>query len=369
MAESIKEICPNNDILLCRVSADTFVWLYNYTRAVARCINPFEQYQANYLTRSDISLEYHVGRYRIPQGYADVDDIYEKTNYVHSFAKKTSKKNSVIDYDEDVQRIRKNNRLIESKMEKALNNHDFKVYLQPKYTCDGTSIAGAEALVRWIDPEAGAMIFPGDFVPLFEQNGFVVRLDLYMFEETCKIIADWKARGLPIVPVSVNFSRLHFLGDGLADALAEIVKRYGVEPEHLEVEITENALSSNHENISRVITRLRELGFKLSMDDFSSQHSSMSFLAYVDFDVVKLDRAFVEPIADNNRCRLLVSGVIDALKKLEISVVAEGIETQAQVVELTRMNCDMIQGYVFARPLPVDEFNELLALSGTTEMH
>lgn len=254
---------------------------------------------------------------------------------------------------------------LEDHMEQALEDHEFKVYLQPKYSVDGNTVAGAEALVRWISPTLG-FVSPGDFIPLFEKNRFVKKLDIYMLDSVCKMQKEWIDAGRKIVPISVNISRVHISESCLVDDILRIVDSYELPHSIIELELTESAFFDNKAVLLDTIARLRTLGFPVSMDDFGSGFSSLNSLKDLDLDIIKLDGEFFKYKENAHRGKTIVRDTIQMAKDLDIKIVAEGIETKDQVEMLDKMGCDLIQGYYFAKPMPVDEYEKLM--DGTLPM-
>lgn len=246
---------------------------------------------------------------------------------------------------------------VENDMERALVNKEFKVYLQPKYSTDEEVLSGAEALVRWIHPTEG-FVAPYKFIPIFEKNGFITKLDDYMISETARIQSEWYKAGKKIVPVSVNVSRVHFLMDDLAGHIARLVDKYELPHEYIELELTESAFFDDKDTLLKTVNEMKSLGFKVSMDDFGSGYSSLNSLKELPLDVIKLDAEFFRGTDDFDRANLIVSRTIDLAKQLGMSIVAEGIETREQVDFLKVQKCDLIQGYYFAKPMPIDEFEK-----------
>ncbi|WP_195268119.1 EAL domain-containing protein [Eubacterium sp. 1001713B170207_170306_E7] len=248
---------------------------------------------------------------------------------------------------------------MENRMQDALKNGEFVVYLQPKLSLKDDKISGAEALVRWLDPERG-LIPPDEFIPFFEKNRFIVEVDLYVFEQVCILLRRWLDRGLTPVPVSVNMSRAHLAHADFLDAYEAIRKKYGVPPELLEIELTETLVFTSPDVLFQVIDQIHRRGYRCSMDDFGSGYSSLNLLKDLQMDTLKLDRAFfTSQNADNPRERDVVTSVIDLAEKLSMSTVAEGVETPDQAEFLKESRCDMLQGYVFSRPVPIPEFEKL----------
>ena len=248
-------------------------------------------------------------------------------------------------------------RRIEDDMEKALENHEFQVYLQPKYSTKGEKLSAAEALVRWIHPVLG-FISPGKFIPIFERNGFILQLDDYMLNSIAHLQSAWMSQGKKLVPISVNVSRAHFAEENLAEHICSIVDKFKVPHEYIELELTESAFFDDKNVLLTTVRKLKDFGFKVSMDDFGAGYSSLNSLKELPLDIIKLDAEFFRSIDDIDRSNLIVSQTISLAKKLGMEIVAEGIETREQVEFLAKQNCDLIQGFYFSKPLPVSEFEE-----------
>lgn len=248
-------------------------------------------------------------------------------------------------------------RRIENDMERALENHEFQLFLQPKYSTKGEKLAAAEALVRWIHPELG-FISPGKFIPLFETNGFILKLDDYMLNAVAMRQAAWMKQGKQLVPISVNVSRAHFTEEDLAEHICQIVDEYKVPHEFIELELTESAFFDDKAILLNTVKKLKDYGFMVSMDDFGAGYSSLNSLKELPLDIIKLDAEFFRNINDIDRANLIVGDTITLAKKLGMKIVAEGIETREQVDFLANQDCDLIQGFYFAKPLPVNEFEK-----------
>lgn len=249
---------------------------------------------------------------------------------------------------------------ITESMETALAEGQFSVYLQPKYWLQDNTMAGAEALARWIHPELGFMN-PGEFIPLFEKNGFITKLDRYVWEQTCKKLQQWRQEGYPDIPVSVNVSRADVYQEDLPETMSKLVAQYGVEPRQLHLELTESAYTENPNQIIAVVDELRSRGFVIEMDDFGSGYSSLNMLNQVHFDILKLDMKFIQTETAKPGEMSIMRFVVNLAKWLNLSTVAEGVETKAQLERLRDVGCDYAQGYYFSRPLPIPEFEKLLA--------
>ncbi|MEL4860724.1 EAL domain-containing protein [Pseudoflavonifractor phocaeensis] len=245
-------------------------------------------------------------------------------------------------------------------MEPALAAGQFEIYLQPKYRIADRQMVGAEALVRWNHPKWGLQS-PAAFIPLFERNGFITGLDQYVWDRACAVLRDWRERGLPSVPISVNVSRADIYNMDLAGILTGLLQRHGLPPSSLHLEITESAYTENPQQIIDTVSQLRRLGFVIEMDDFGSGYSSLHMLHKMPVDILKLDMKFIqsEPVTPVNQ--EIMKFVINLAHLMKLGVVAEGVETAEQLERLRVIGCECVQGYYFAQPMPVGEFERLLA--------
>lgn len=262
-------------------------------------------------------------------------------------------------YDDNMREKMLREKAITDCMETALAENQFVVYYQPKVNLEDNSLAGAEALVRWINPEWGFMN-PGEFIPLFEKNGFISQLDEYVWESVCRQLKAWKDQGLPIIPVSVNVSRIDIFHSHLVERFQDMLERYDLNPYYLHLEITESAYTEHPEQIIETVNRLRHLGFVIEMDDFGSGYSSLNILSQMSLDVLKLDLKFIQNELARPTEKSLIEDVIKMAHKLDLTVVAEGVETRDQEKRLQIAGCDVGQGYLFSRPIPEEEFEQML---------
>ena len=256
---------------------------------------------------------------------------------------------------------------LERRMESALANEEFKVYFQPKYEVDSGEIVGAEALVRWDSPESGFMS-PAKFIPLFEQNGFIINLDQFVFETVCKNMRDWIDAGIKVVPVSINVSRLQFYRLDFVKRYTKIKEKYDIPDGLLELEFTESIVFENLEILKKIVMSLKKVGFSCSIDDFGSGYSSLNILKNLPMDTLKLDRLFFKDSENLDRDKALISSVVTMSRALSMKTVAEGIENWAQVSFLKEIGCDIIQGYVYSEPIPHSRFTTLLEGNRRKEM-
>ncbi|MBR4554730.1 MAG: EAL domain-containing protein [Ruminococcus sp.] len=255
-------------------------------------------------------------------------------------------------------------------MDKALEEKQFKVFYQPKYNISGDRpvLASAEALVRWFHPEFG-MVSPGEFISVFENNGLIHKLDRYVWNEAASQIRLWKEKFGMTVPVSVNVSRVDIFDPLLGDKLCGITEQNGLEHEKLLLEITESAYTDNSQQIADTVSLLRDRGFKIEMDDFGCGYSSLNMLTSLPIDALKLDMKFIKNIASSRKDLRLVEIMLDIAKLLEVPVIAEGVETKEQLELLKNIGCDIIQGYYFSKPVPADEFEELIRAELKEDTH
>lgn len=263
--------------------------------------------------------------------------------------------NPIAFYDEEIHEKARKKIEIESQMHAALANGEFHMYLQPKYYLGDQTLHSAEALVRWCS-EDGVMHYPDEFIPVFEENGFITELDMYMLEEACKKVSCWMKQGYQVRPISVNQSRVFFYDDEYLDKFHDIVDRYQIEPSLIILEVTESVAMSNLDQVKMVIKKLHKMGFTISMDDFGSGYSSLNTLKDLDIAELKLDREFLSEQSTSPKGKVVVESIIRLARELSITTVAEGIENERQLEFLRSISCDIGQGFYFARPMPVDAF-------------
>lgn len=261
-------------------------------------------------------------------------------------------------YDENLKSDLETVRRIESNMHRALEEEQFKVYYQPKHDAKTGNLVGAEALIRWIHPEYGFMN-PGEFIPIFEGNGFVKEVDGYVWQRTCKNIKRWDSMGLKAVPISVNASKLDFHIDNLVSHMNQAADEAGIDRDRLHVEVTESLMENNEQQLIKILNELRDSGYKIELDDFGSGFASINTLSALPIDIVKLDMSFVRQIQNDKRKKVL-EACIRLGHELGYGTVSEGVETDEQLEILRGMDVDVIQGYYYSKPLPEAEFEEYL---------
>ena len=319
--------------------------------------------------RPEQKIHFHAGAYLIPadpilgrkrwrsqRSGLDIDQMYNYANAAQ-MSTKCQEEHRIGFFDKELLEKQLWERKVEDTMDLALKNEEFQVYLQPKYSPTEAKLVGAEALVRWISPQDG-FISPGKFIPIFEENGFITQLDDYMISHVAKLQAEWKIRGKKAVPVSVNVSRAHFAQEGLAEHICQLVDAYGPPHELIELEVTESAFFDDKDVLVETVKQLKDYGFRVSMDDFGAGYSSLNSLKDIPLDVLKLDGEFFRGEDDDGRGAIVVREAIQLARSLNMRVVAEGVEKKEQVDFLAGQGCDMIQGFYFAKPMPVKEFED-----------
>ncbi len=302
------------------------------------------------------STKIYYGIYHITDRRDSIDHMGEFSSIAKNKIKGSTK--GIMAFFDDAARDRLlEEEEIERTASEALQKEEFHVYLQPKVSPKDETVKGAEALVRWCKSN-DRIISPGNFIPVFEKNGFITELDYYMLKKVCEIIRNWIELGYEPMPISVNISRLHFANPQLAEILRDIVDKYDVPHYYIELELTESAFLQNKQIIVQTVTKLREYGFIVSMDDFGAGYSSLNSLKDLPLDIVKLDGELFRMTDEVERGLTVIRNTITMAKDLHMMVVAECIETKEQVDFLCNVGCDVIQGYYYAKPMPVHKFEE-----------
>ena len=264
-------------------------------------------------------------------------------------------------YDEDMRMREILDQRLLNDLRKGIDQHQFKVYYQPKYNIqvDPPMLCSAEALIRWKHPELG-MIPPGDYIPLFEGNGQISIVDHFVWAETARQISEWKKKFGVSIPVSVNLSRVDLFDPTLEDRLVRLIEDNGLDYSDLKLEITESAYTENGDQLITLIKHLKEIGFEIEMDDFGSGYSSLNMLSAMPIDVLKMDMKFIRNIEFSETDLRLVKLVIDIARYLDVPVIAEGVENENQLAMLRDAGCKLVQGFYFSRPVPPEDFEKFI---------
>jgi len=354
------------DEAFARVGADNFVCLRSYEEVedIRKRFGEDAEFLADFkeTTLNGYTIEISAGIYLVngEDGNLSLNDMQDRANIAQKKAKSMIGSHYSIYSNEIRERILRETEM-ETHWATALEEGEFELYLQPKIDIQhGNRVGGMEALVRWNWPGKG-LIPPAEFIPLFERNGFIVKLDQYMLELACKKYREYFLSGQGAKSViSVNVSRLCLMQPDFIDTYTAIRDKYEIPDGSLELEFTESVAFENFELFRKTIGEFRKRGFLCSIDDFGSGHSSLNMLKNLEVDVLKLDRMFFVPGDSEERDSALIRSIIDMAIALGIKTVAEGVESEKQVTMLRRMGCDMVQGFVFARPMPIDNFRKYI---------
>lgn len=350
--EKLKEFCTERQYFV-NLRSDVFQIVTEYDEEselydlIVRLERELETYKA-------VKLQFSSGVYMVE----DVDMELRQMEDRAAMARKAAKNSlisEVVFYQEQFKTSLYNRKFVEDNIDAAIEEGQLQMYLQPKYSISQNRIVGAEALVRWRHPERG-MIYPMEFLPVIEEDGFITKVDYYMWRKAAEFLQKCQRAGIEDCPISVNLSRRHLQDREFIRVLERIVEEYGICKQLLELEITETM----EEHVSQAAREMKEQGFKLLMDDFGSGYSSLNILLETPFDVLKLDRKFMENMMVSDKGRLILEHIITMAEQLKLGLIAEGVETGEQVEMLKQMGCDQVQGYYYAKPMPEGEFYELL---------
>lgn len=325
-------------------------------RVVNNVQGKLAEFRRNYL------LEVSVGVYIIEDPSLTIEECYLRASLGAQRCKSQYGKH--IGFYDKKSKVMANQEIeIINEMQSALEQEQFVVYFQPKVSLATDKACGAEALVRWDHPERG-LVSPGVFIPVFERNGFIAKLDYYVWEHTCMKLKKWKDEGYDPYPVSVNISRVSLYNPQLVDVLVGLVEKYQIDYELLQLEITESAIMTNQELMQKTIHDMRQAGFTILMDDFGSGYSSLNTLKDIEVDILKVDMKFLPIGGEVEKAEIILASIIKMTKWLGMSVVVEGVETREQRDFLEGAGCDYVQGYYYSRPIPSEEYESSYVMTG-----
>lgn len=304
-----------------------------------------------------------VGMYQVRKEDKDIDMMIDRANAARKSVDPTTN-NLQATYSDNIIKTMRKVDAIESEMEKALRKGEFKVFIQPKWDIVKDEIIGGEALVRWIKND-GSIVYPSDFIPVFESNGFIETLDFYMLEQSCVKLKELTAENgkYKIVPISVNQSRILINNPDYIKNVEKVIKRYDTDVSKIQLEITENLFFDQKDKMIEVINSLKTLGFDMAMDDFGSGYSSLNILKDIPFDILKIDKDFFDEASISNASTVILKKILEMAKELNIDVICEGVETQEQVDMLRGFGCHAVQGYFYGKPIACEEFYETYCLN------
>ena len=353
IGESLKQILGNNSIIS-RYSNDYFSMLFECKEDIFVLLNKIIKSVENLKIKGNIyNLSANMGIYKVKKEDKNISEIMDKAIIAHS-----ASKGDVFDkyhiYDKKMEEELELESKIEQTMYQSLMKKEFKVYYQPKIYAKDETLYGAEALVRWKHGEE--LIPPNKFIPLFEKNKFILKLDLYIFEQVCQDMKMWKEKYGKDIIVSVNVSRQHFMEEHFLEKYLMIATKHGINPNNIDLEITESSAIDDGIDILEIMRKMKQLGFLISIDDFGTGYSSLSMLQDMPADILKIDKSFVDKIGKNENN--IVDYILNIAKELKIKTIAEGVETKEQREYLLVKGCDIIQGYYYSKPLPEEEFEK-----------
>ena len=349
-------------VLMGRVAADNFVLLMTYVNE-EQIIKNLQQINASFQNKIKFcgigKSIYIISGVALLKYGQDVMSVIDNANVARKSIKKKAETTCCF-YGTKLEEQMLLEMDICNSMQQALDDGEFLMYLQPKVRLSDKVIVGAEALTRWRRKD-GTIMAPDKFIPLFENNGFIVSLDFYIYECACKVIQKWIEQDIIPVAISVNVSRVHLNSDDFVEKLLALINKYNIPHEYLELELTESIFLDNTEIALSTMKKLHEEGFCVSIDDFGAGYSSLNLLKDMATDVIKLDKEFFSKgNMMKNEEKIIVSSITNMAKQLKMKVLSEGVETEAQSEFLKDISCDMAQGYFFAKPMPEPEFTKLL---------
>ncbi|MCB6200471.1 EAL domain-containing response regulator [Extibacter muris] len=341
----------------CRVNADRFACLVEHRQDYVNEMFVDVLEKVNAISEvKNIVMKW--GVYPVNSDGASMEQMYDRALLAAQSIKGTYGTCFAV-YDDALRSQMLRTQRLKDGMESALAEKQFEIYLQPKYRIQDGALIGAEALVRWNHPEWGFQS-PAEFIPLFEKNGFITKLDQYVWDMACGVLEKWDRDGFLPLPVSVNVSRADIHQADIAQRLLDTVRRHGLSPDRLHLEITESAYTESTGQIVETVEHLRELGFIIEMDDFGSGYSSLNMLSRMPVDVLKLDMKFLQSEMERPAQEGVMQFIITLARFLKLIVIAEGVETEEELNRLREIDCDCVQGYYFAKPMPVEAFEAMM---------
>ena len=311
--------------------------------------------------KTKVNLIGVVGYYELTENNDATRDLLSKSSMACQYARSTKK--IVVKHTEELEEIVNSVKVIERTFKDELENGNFIVYYQPKFDIKTGKIIGVEALSRWVNN--GKVVPPGMFVPILEKNGEIIDLDLFVLENLCKDIHNYRNMGHNIVPASCNLSRRDFENEDLEKIVINIIRKYNVRTEDIVIEVTETTNIEEKERLARFINTMNENGILTSIDDFGTGYSSLSVLRDFKVSEIKIDRSFINREFLSNSDEIIIGSIIDMAKRLSINVICEGVETKSQAEFLIRLGCNNAQGFLYSKPVPKLEFEDMLQRIGT----
>lgn len=347
------------DDMLARISDDSFVFLIHKDYASAVMEKYHSELERIVLELGiDLPIAIKSGIFQVSDPKESIGGMIEKAELALRSIEENPKEFVAYYTDEEEERMLLESS-IEAEMFSALENHEFQVYLQPKLDLKTLKVMGAEALIRWVKPN-GTVIFPDKFIPVFEKNGFVEKIDLYVLEEVCKYLSEKQEKGETLVKIAINQSRYLLINPEYLSILYRIIEKYKLDTSWIELEVTETMYLKCKDLLLEVIDKIHGLNITIAVDDFGSGYSSLNLLSEIPADILKIDRTFLLDSEDSEIKKAVVKNVVQLAKDLNMKIVCEGVETEEQEEFLRWLGCDMGQGFLYSKPIPISEFEKFL---------
>lgn len=346
------------DHVLCRLGGDNFVLLFHKTS-----LDVLRYYlvgQDIYVSEDEtIFVSASAGIYMMPEDTIDKYKIMDAVTMAAKEAKEAVAQDYIVFFDHDLQERDEREKYIHDIFSQAMENQEFKVYYQPKVNLKTYMIEGAEALCRWV--HKGEVVSPGVFIPVYEKSQAICKLDMYMLEHVCMDLRRWIDEGKQVVRISVNLSRRHLRNQKTLNNILEIIDRYEIPHEYIEIELTETTMDQHFDSIKRLVTGLKDNGISTSVDDFGTGYSSLNMLREAPWNVLKIDRSYLPDTKKyDEQNQAMLKHLIAIASDMGFECIVEGVETLEQLKLIKRNNCYMAQGFYFDKPLPVEEFEKKL---------
>lgn len=361
VAKRLKKLLKNKDIIA-RYGGDEFVITLTNVKNIKEAAKFAEQIihtieQPIKVNNQEIFISTSVGISIYPTDGKKTEELINCADKAMSYSKNNGVNGYAFYFDElhtDAQRVL----LLDTELRKAIESREFELYFQPKVTIQNEQIQGLEALIRWNNERLG-FVSPAEFIPYAEETGLIIPLSEAIIEKACEAVSEMQQYGWKI-PIAINISSIHFKQQNFLESIQVILERYNMPASNFEIEVTERTvMNSANETVSKLV-RLKQLGFKISIDDFGTGYSSLSYLVRFPLDCLKIDRSFIQHIGSLAEKQAVVDAIIQMAHRLKMKVVAEGVEQAQQVDILRKMNCDIIQGYYYSKPLPINELLEFM---------
>ncbi len=363
LREFARRILAGNEanVFVCRLEGDRFV-VFSFRderSAIEERVKRVNDEFAEYLAKKYPQSDFHItsGIFFLDSPNLPLYTMIDAANHARKSVKRQHH-DSIGIYTSDLWEQRNRIQDVIGSIHDAISSGEIEAFLQPKFSMSSRTVIGAEALVRW-RKEDGTYRYPDQFIPVLEESGFIVDVDMCVYEQVLRLLAQWKQQGRSLIPISVNFSRVHFRNQDAYQKIIRLAEQYGIDPRYIEVEITESVFSSDRANLYSQMSHLRQHGFKIDIDDFGTGYSSLNMLLFAPVDNVKVDKSFIDRYETKDEKEYInqIGNLVLSAKK---TIIFEGVETEEQVVLLTGYGYDWAQGYLFSKPVPMQEFEKLM---------